>query len=407
MSQLMQRFVAFDLHNSQVTIAAVYRDQEVAMKPLSVPLRRLAEWCAKHLRSTDHVVMEAGPNTWHAYDLVVKFVEHVAVADARKLRAMAGGAPKTDKRDALFPVRLLAAGMVPEVWVPPRHVRELRQLITYRSRLVRRATAARNRLHALLTALHTSPTGGDPFVASNRAWWGKLDVSPTQALVVQQDLETVDSTESQIAEVEEHLAQLSVSPAWHEDTPVVIQLPGFGIVNAMTVLSAIGTVDRFPTPDHLVGYSGLGARVSQSGDTLRSGRISKTGRRELRTALVQAAWIAVRTDGYWRHKFSRLESRIGAQNAATAIARKLLVVIWHVLTRREAARYADPQHIARKMLRWASKYRLATSARMSRKEFVSREMRRLGLGHLPVTIRDGGWTLCLDAQPAVSSTSAP
>lgn len=406
MSQLMQRFVALDLHKKSVTIAAVFRDQEVAVKPRNVPLRHLHHWCRKNLRVTDQVVMETGPNTWHAYDLVVGFVQRVAVADARKLRAMAGGAPKTDKRDALFPARLLAVGMVPEVWVPPQHVREVRQLIAYRSRIVKRATAARNRLHSLLTRLHTSPPGGDPFGASNRTWWERLDVSATQAMVVRQDLETLDSAESQIAEVNEHLAQLSIAAPWHDDTTFVMQLPGFGIVNTMTVLSAIGTIDRFPTPDHLVGYSGLGARISQSGETLRTGRITKTGRRELRTALVQAAWTAVTTDNYWRDRFSGLERRIGPQKAVIAIARKLLVVMWHVLTRREAARHGDPQHTARKMFHWASKYRLATSARMSRKEYVRRELQRLGLGHLPITIRDGGWTLRFNADaPGLPATT--
>jgi hypothetical protein len=250
------------------------------------------------------------------------------------------------------------------------------------------------------------PDEGSPFAACNRAWWQQLDLSAAQALVVQQDLETIDATESHIRDVDEHLGQLSISSPWHEDTPFLMQLPGLGVVNTMTVLSAIGTVDRFPTPDHLVGYSGLGTRVSQSGETLRSGGISKAGRRELRTALVQAAWVAVRTDPYWRGKFSRLKDRIGAQKAVTAIARKLLVVIWHVLTRREAARHADPQDIARKMLRWATKYRLATSARMSRQEFVSREMDRLGLGHLPIEIRDGGWTLRLHAEPTPPQVAA-
>ena len=143
----------------------------------------------------------------------------------------------------------------------------------------------------------------------------------------------------------------------------MMQLPGFGVVNTMTVLSAIGTIHRFPTPDHLVGYSGLGARVRQSGDTLHSGRISKTGRRELRTALVQAAWTAVNTHSYWRHKSTRLERRIGAQNAIVAIARKLLVVIWPVLTRRTAARHSDPPHTARHVLRCATPYRPAPPPR--------------------------------------------
>ena len=83
----------------------------------------------------------------------------------------------------------------------------------YRGRLVKRAKAARNRLHGVLARLHLRQPRGDPFNAANRTWWGQRDVSGTQALLVNQDLDTLDSAQAQIAEVEEHLAQLSISPA--------------------------------------------------------------------------------------------------------------------------------------------------------------------------------------------------
>jgi len=108
-----QRYVAFDLHKRQVTVAAVDQAKDVVLPPRRFPLARLQEWATKHLRPADHVVMEAGPNTWHAYDVVEPLVALLVVADPRKLRAMAAGAPKTDGRDALFPARLLAADMVP------------------------------------------------------------------------------------------------------------------------------------------------------------------------------------------------------------------------------------------------------------------------------------------------------
>jgi len=108
-----QRYVAFDLHKRQVTVAAVDQAKDVVLPPRRFPLARLQEWATKHLRPADHVVMEAGPNTWHAYDVVEPLVALLVVADPRKLRAMAAGAPNTDGRDALFPARLLAADMVP------------------------------------------------------------------------------------------------------------------------------------------------------------------------------------------------------------------------------------------------------------------------------------------------------
>jgi transposase len=341
--------------------------------------------------------MEAGPNTWHAYDIVEPLVARLVVADPRKLRAMAAGAPKTDTRDALLPAMLLAADMVPEVWVPPKAVREVRTLVHYRKRLVKRSGAARNRLHGLLGRLHVSPPEGSPFSASHRDWWATIGLSTTEELLVRQDLATIDSTSEQLEEVNGHLASLSLTDPWHDDATLLMHLPGFAVINAMTVLSAIGTVDRFPKSSKLVSYAGLDPRVHQSGESLRIGRISKQGRRELRTTMIQVAWTAVNSDDYWKERFAPLEQKLGTAKAITAIARKLLVVVWHVLTYREPGHHVVPEAVARTYLRWATGYRLATSHQLSRSDFVRREMLRLGLEHNAIRIRQGRWTLLLDA----------
>lgn len=109
-----------------------------------------------------------------------------------------------------------------------------------------------------------------------------------------------------------------------------------GLYTGMTtILAAIRDIERFPSPARLVGYAGLGARVHASGDSYQTGKISKQGRRELRTVLVTSAWIAVRFSDHWQRQFDKLAARIGKQKAISAIARKLLVVIWHVLTKKK------------------------------------------------------------------------
>src|SRR6516225_5945119 len=98
----------------------------------------------------------------------------------------------------------------------------------------------------------------------------------------------------------------------------------------MTILAAIGEISRFPSPQKLVGYSGLGASVHASGQTHHTGPITKQGRRELRTVLVEAAWSAVEHHPFWKAEFARLVPALGKGKAIVAIARKLLVVVWHV-----------------------------------------------------------------------------
>jgi len=114
----------------------------------------------------------------------------------------------------------------------------------------------------------------------------------------------------------------------------------------MTLLSAIGEIKRFADATHLVGYAGLGARVHASGLTYQTGRITKTGRKDIRHVMVEAAQNAARFHPHWKEEYARLEPRLGKNKAKVAIARKLLVVVWHVLSEEQPDRYADPQQVA-------------------------------------------------------------
>jgi transposase len=148
---------------------------------------------------------------------------------------------------------------------------------------------------------------------------------------------------------------LSTVAPWAEYVPYLMQLPGFGIIVVMTVLAAIGDVTRFPTDKKLVGYSGLGASVHDSGETHRNGHITKEGRKDLRwitevtLVMVEAARIAVLYDPYWKAQYAPLEKRLGTNKAIVAIARKLLVVVWHVWHERVADRHANVERVASKL----------------------------------------------------------
>jgi transposase len=155
-----------------------------------------------------------------------------------------------------------------------------------------------------------------------------------------------------LAQVDSELQRQSLQAPWKEPMPFLLQLPGFAVVNSLTLLAAIGDITRFPSAQKLVGYSGLGASVHASGQTYETGRITKQGRRELRSALVEAAWMAVQYHPAWRDRFEKLATRIGKVKAIVSIARKLLVVVWHVLTERAADRNALADAVARKFVRW-------------------------------------------------------
>jgi transposase len=389
MSDQSQRYVAFDVHKSYLMVAAVNAAQEVVLPPRRIDFSRFEAWINKHLKAADQVVLEATTNAWYVHDRLEPKVARVVVAHPYQVKLIAAAAVKTDKRDTLALAKLLAANLIPAVWVPPTQVRELRALIAHRRRVVSQRTAAKNRLNSVLHRNNIGPPAGKLFNQENQSWWLSLDLPPSEQLRVRQDLATLLHLNPQVGEIESELARLSTLNPWADPMTYLVQLPGIGLLTAMTILGAIGDISRFSSAKKLVGYAGLGARVYASGQTHRGGRITKQGRRDLRAVLVEAAWSAVRFDPYWQQTFDRLAQRIGKKKAIVAIARKLLVVIWHVLSAAETDRRANADKVAGKLMLWA--WQIGQTQRpLTPGQFIRYNLLKLNLGHdLDFIVRGG------------------
>jgi transposase len=156
-----KRYVGLDVHKRDIMVGALNAGQETVLSPRRIPLAQFESWAGKHLRPTDEVVLEATTNAWYVHDLLKPLVARVTVANPHQVRLIAASFVKTDKKDALTLARLLAVNLVPEVWVPPLHVRELRSLVSHRHKLVKQRSAAQNRLHAIIHRHHLLPPSGN------------------------------------------------------------------------------------------------------------------------------------------------------------------------------------------------------------------------------------------------------
>ena len=388
--QVWTRYIAIDIHKHYLMIGGIDAHKRVVLQPRRVELHRWSEWAQANLHPTDAVVIEATTNAWVIYDLLVTLVGHAVVVHPAKVKLIAEARVKTDKVDVLTLAQLLRADMLPEVWVPPPHVRDLRALLSHRRRLVSLQTTAKNRLQSVLHRLNLPPPDGDLFARKLREWWEALELSTTERLRVDQDLATLEHIIPQIEQVDGELRRLSVSEEWAEQVPYLMQLPGIGLLTAMSILGAIGDVTRFGASKQLVGYAGLGAGVHDSGKSHRDKGITKQGRRDLRFVLVEAARVAVQTHPYWKHEFARLAKRIGEHKAVVAIARKLLIVVWHVLMSKSADRRADAEQVAFKLMVWSWKLTNEQRGGLSSRQFIRAHLLRLGLGEDLTHITRGG-----------------
>jgi transposase len=284
----------------------------------------------------------------------------------------------TDKMAASILARLPAKDLLTPIWVPPSEERELRALLAQRTKMTRLSTQAKNRLHATLHSHHRLPPSGDPFRPDLREWWLTLPLAQAELSIVRSDLDTLQFACLQIQQIESTLGSLAASD---ERITWLVQLPGINLVSALAILAAVGPIERFPSAKNLVGYAGLGGRVHDSGMTTRTGKITKAGRKGLRTAMVEAAQTAVLIHPHWKAELARLEPRLGRNKAIVAIARKLLVTVWYVLSQHVADRFADPLLVARKFMQFA--YRLGQSNRpadLSTAAYVRQHLDRLRIG---------------------------
>ncbi len=163
------RYIGLDIHKSYVMVAGVDKQQTVLFKPQKVAVERFGEWVHNHLNKNDKVALEATSNAWEFHDQLLGQVGAVTVANAHKLKLISSSRVKTDRQDALVLAKLLAANLVPSVWVPPQPVRELRALVAHRQQLVRERSAGKNRLHSLLHRHNIVLPGGSAFTKANQA----------------------------------------------------------------------------------------------------------------------------------------------------------------------------------------------------------------------------------------------
>jgi transposase len=359
----------------------VDREGRVLLQPVRVEHADLEGWLKKNLRAMDQVVLESTTNAWHVYDLLEPLVERVVVANPIKVKQIAQARVKTDIRDTLILARLLAANLVPEVWVPPAHVRELRQLLSQRRQFVETHTQIVNRLHSVAHRHHLTHERGKRFTEKNTRWQKDKRLSSVEQFQLALEMENREYIEKQISRIGKEVAKMCHQKPWAESMTYLMQLPGFGVITAMTVLAAIGEIQRFADAHHLASYSGLTGGLEQSGTKYREKGITKEGRKELRWAMVEVAQRAVKSDPVWKTRFQAMHQRMHRNQAIVAVARQLLELVWYVLTRRQAYRHFSQERIAYKYLTWAWQMDEAARDGLTRQQFTRYYLMRLGIGH--------------------------
>ena len=326
------RIIALDVHRSFAQTAILENGKLRDAGKIDLEYSRLLRF-ARKLKPDDEIVIEATGNTSAIVRVLLPFVGRVVIANPILVRAIAWAKVKTDKIDAAVLAKLHASGFLPEVWMPDEETEARRRVVAERTQLVSQMTRLKNRIQSVLHANLIPPYKGVLFSQRGRAWLEAQPLAKDQRRVIVRHAGELDRLGAELAEVDKSLAQKAL------DEPQVKRLMTITGVNAtvaMSVLAAIGDIHRFSSPEKLVSYFGLNPRVRQSGDKpAYHGRITKQGRAHARSMLVEAAWVISGAPGPLRAFFIRIRDKRGKHVAAVATARKLAVIVWHILSKDE------------------------------------------------------------------------
>jgi transposase len=343
----MRRVIGIDIHRTFGEV--VFWEEGRLRHGGRIDMTRTAlEGFGKSLLTRDEVVIEATGNCMAVFRVLAPFVKRVVIANPLQVKAIAYAHVKTDKVDAGTLASLYAAGYLPEIWAPDADTERMRRLVARRYQVVRHRTRIKNEIHAILHA-HLIPKcpHSDLFNGRGRDWLARQPVPDDERFAIARHVRELDRLAEDLAIIDRGIAESAL-----DDRAIgrLLTIAGINLTVATGLMAAIGDVTRFKSPQKLVSYFGLNPRVRQSGvGAAHHGRISKVGRSHARAMLVEAAWAAAKTPGPLHAFFVRIRARRGHQVAAVAVARKLTILCWHLLTKEKDYLWARPALVANKM----------------------------------------------------------
>jgi transposase len=327
---LQMVYVGMDVHRKRTQVAAMdQQGTEILNRNLPNDVGQIAPLLMSLGDSDDiSVVFEAAYGWGWLVELLDDLGIDTHLAHPKAVKAIASARLKNDKVDARTLAHLLRTDLLPEAWIAPRGVRDLRVVLRHRCKLVRYGTSLKNRIHAVLADQGIKvPDVGSVWSGPGRTWLEALELPLLQRAVVEDYLTALDALEPAITRLERDIRSLANPDA---RVSALSQLPGVGTLTAMVLVAEIGDVSRFATARKLCAWAGLTPTVRNSDRTVRHGRITKQGSTWVRFVLGEAAHKA-KSRPPFAVTYARIAQRRGTNIATTAIARKLLARCFHVL----------------------------------------------------------------------------
>jgi transposase len=393
--QLIKRGCGIDVHKSLI-VATVkgegLQEETRSCDGFTESLEQLRDWLKEN--GVTHVAMESTGVYWKPVFNILEEDFEVILVNARHIKNVPGH--KTDKKDSKWIAKLLLCGLLKGSFIPPKHIREMRDLTRYKRKVIEQTASEKNRIQKILedaniklssvvsdmsgavaTRIVNALIGGEDSVDELvKFHHGKMRCTKEELaaslrgkltthhrFMLQAIKESMGDKERLIAKLDDQIEKMLRENELELDAKLLETIPGVGKDGAAYILAEIGNdMGRFPNEQHLASWAGVSPGCNESGGKKKSSRTTH-GDKYLKSILTQFAWAASRTKNtYLRSKYESLVGRRGKKRALVAIGHKILIAAYFILKDKTAYRelggqYLDSRKKDRQIQRYMDKLR--------------------------------------------------
>lgn len=324
-------YVGIDVHKDMYHVAMWHNGRIGCVYSMPSDNNKLLRDLQQIRSSLKNVVYEAGPTGYGLVRLLRCADLAAEVVAATKTPRMADSSAKTDRLDCRQLAEYAAKGLLTFVAVPTQQQEADRQVIRLREQLMSKRKRIMQQIKSFLLQHGIAWPGGG---------WGKmvlqrlrqLNIAGELRFTLDQYLDEYEFLSKKVAQTKAKLRQIFSSERHSAAIKIFKSHPGVGNIVAWEFRAEMFDITRFNESKQISKYTGLCPRVSQSGNSCRHGPIAKTGRRQLRAILIQAAWAWHRRDPYARQIYNRLLRNTGSsKKAIVGLAKRIAIHLWRML----------------------------------------------------------------------------
>ena len=332
----MDKYIGFDIDSKKTTVCVVEKGKKDEYATTSADIESMRKYLRQQRAGGErlHLTFEISGQAGFIYDSLIDSVDTITVSNPSKMTWIYRTAKKTDRIDARKQAVLLSIGEIPAVHMPSRQVRQWRNTILHRRKIVSRITAIKNRIRAVLKSVGFTKVlhRGSWWKKANRFWMrslaeeGQISSEELWRMNLCNLLDELELLEKQLHRVTEYLDSYLDKQAGGK---LLMSIPGVGPRTAEAVLAYTDDVSRFGRSKQYCAYFGMTPRLDESGSLKRLGHISKQGPSVVRWLLCESSWKVIRKSKAMRAFYERVMcGQAGRKKIAiVAVGRKLLSIM--------------------------------------------------------------------------------